>query len=112
MRICAWVAALTLNLILSSPCPAAPTARENYKEHCNVCHGADGKGQTRLGKKSGAKDLSDKVALAKLTDEDVFKTIKLGRKDAKGEEKMEPFGDEMSAAEITQLVAYVRTLAK
>ena len=91
---------------------AAPTARENYKTHCISCHGSDGKSQTRLGRKSGAKDLSDKAALSKLTDEDVFKTIKLGRKNNKGEEKMEPFGDDMSDAEITALVAYVRTLAK
>jgi mono/diheme cytochrome c family protein len=91
---------------------AAPTARENYKKHCTVCHGADGKAQTRLGRKSGAKDISDQAALAKLTDDAVFKTIKDGRKNDKGEEKMEPFGDDMSDAEITELVAFVRTLAK
>jgi len=104
----AWILALPLPSVLS----AAPAARENYKKHCNGCHGPDGKAQTRLGRKSGAKDLSDKVALAKLTDDEVFKTIKLGRKNDKGEEKMEPFGDEMSDGEITELVAYVRTLAK
>lgn len=91
---------------------AAPSAHDNYKKHCNVCHGADGKSQTRLGRKSGAKDLSDAAAMAKLSDGDVFKTIKDGRKNAKGEEKMEPFGDDLSEAEITDLVAYVRTLAK
>ena len=90
----------------------AAAAKENYKTHCTSCHGSDGKGQTRLGKKSGAKDLSDKAALAKLSDQEVFNTIKLGRKNAKGEEKMEAFGDDMSDAEITELVAYVRTLAK
>lgn len=90
----------------------AATAKENYKTHCASCHGPDGKSQTRLGKKSGAKDLSDRPTLAKLSDEELFKTIKLGRKNAKGEEKMEPFGDDISDAEITELVAYVRTLAK
>ncbi|HUR57295.1 MAG TPA: cytochrome c [Opitutaceae bacterium] len=91
---------------------AAPTAEENYKKHCTKCHGADGKAQTRLGKKSGAKDLSDKQAQAKMTDEEVFKTIKLGRKNSKGEEKMDAFGEDMPDKEITELVAYVRTLAK
>ena len=99
-------------LLLVTVAVAAPSARENYKTHCTSCHGSDGKSQTRLGKKSGAKDLSDKQALSKLTDADVFKTIKEGRKNDKGEEKMEPFGDDMSDAEITELVAYVRTLAK
>ena len=92
---------------------AAPlTARENFEKHCVDCHGPDGKSQTRLGRKSGAKDLSDKKNQAKLTDEDVFKTIKFGRKNSKGEEKMDAFGDGLSDPEITALVAFVRTLAK
>lgn len=91
---------------------AAPTARANFEKHCTSCHGKDGKGQTRLGRKSGAKDLTDKEAQAKLTDEDAFKGIKFGRKNSKGEEKMDAFGGDLSDAEITALVAYVRTLAK
>jgi mono/diheme cytochrome c family protein len=99
-------------LLLLAPPASAASARDNYKKHCTSCHGSDGRSQTRLGRKSGAKDLSDKVALAKLSDDDVFKTIKFGRKNDKGEEKMEPFGDDLADAEITELVAYVRTLAK
>jgi mono/diheme cytochrome c family protein len=112
MRACSYLTAPVLLLFAVARLEAAPTARENYKTHCTSCHGSDGKSQTRLGRKSGAKDLSDKAALAKLADEEVFKTIKLGRKNNKGEEKMEPFGDDLSDAEITELVAYVRTLAK
>jgi mono/diheme cytochrome c family protein len=104
--------ALALLVSLAASASTAAEARDNYKKHCTSCHGPDGKAQTRLGRKSGAKDLSDKVALGKLDDEAVFKTIKFGRKNEKGEEKMEPFGAEMSDAEITALVAYVRTLAK
>ena len=76
------------------------------------CHGPDGKSQTRLGRKSGAKDLSDKDNQAKLTDEDAFRGIKFGRKNKKGEEKMDAFGDVLSDPEITELVAFVRNLAK
>lgn len=90
----------------------ARTAEENYKKHCIGCHGADGKSQTRLGRKSGAKDLSDKGNQAKLTDEDAFNGIKKGRRNSKGEEKMEAFGDLLSDKEISELVAYVRTFAK
>jgi mono/diheme cytochrome c family protein len=90
----------------------AKTAQENYKKHCIGCHGPDGKSQTRLGRKSGAKDLSDKANQAKLTDEDAFNGIKNGRKNEKGEEKMDAFGAELSDKEISELVAYVRTLAK
>lgn len=101
------VAMLSVSLIA-----AESAALPNFKKHCAGCHGTDGKAQTRLGRKSGAKDLSDKAAQAKLSDADIFKTIKEGRKNAKGEEKMEPFGDELSDKEITELVAHVRTLAK
>ena len=112
MRVRFRPAASLLLLALAPLVFGAPSARDNYKQHCTSCHGSDGKAQTRLGKKSGAKNLSDKAALAKLSDEEVFKTIKFGRKNDKGEEKMEAFGDDMSDAEITELVAYVRTLAK
>lgn len=88
------------------------SAKENYEQNCVDCHGEDGKAQTRLGRKSGAKDLSDKAAMAKLSDDEVFKTIKFGRKNKKGEEKMEAFGGDFSDREITELVAFVRTLAK
>ena len=90
----------------------APGARENYEKHCVDCHGENGRAQTRLGRKSGAKDLTDQAAMAKLTDEEVFKTIKFGRKNKQGEEKMDAFGDGLSDAEIRDLVAFVRTLAK
>lgn len=101
-----------------SVCAAAPavgaekTAEQNYRKNCAGCHGSDGKAKTRLGRKSGAKDISDKAAMAKLTDAEVFKTIKEGRKDEHGEEKMEAFADDLSDQEITAIVAYVRTLAK
>ena len=91
---------------------AAPTARENFEKHCLDCHGADGKSQTRLGRKSGAKDLTDKSAMAKVTDDEAFKAIKFGRKNKKGVETMDAFGDGLSDKEITELVAYVRTFAK
>lgn len=103
-----WLAVL----VAAAAAPTAPSARGNFEKHCASCHGKDGRGQTRLGRKSGAKDLTDKAAQAKLTDEDAFQGIKFGRKNSKGEEKMDPFGKELSDAEITALVAYVRTLAK
>lgn len=104
---------LTAVLALGASLIAADhAALPNYRKHCAGCHGSDGKAQTRLGRKSGAKDLSDKQTQAKLSDAEVFKTIKEGRKNSKGEEKMEPFGDDLSDKEITDLVAYVRTLVK
>lgn len=92
--------------------PAPVVAREIYSEHCASCHGRDGKAQTRLGRKSGAKDLTDKKAMARLTDEDIAKTIRLGRKNAQGEELMEPFGRTLSEPQIAALVPLVRSYSQ
>ena len=103
---------LAAALLAAGLAAAALSAPQNFEKHCADCHGADGKAQTRLGRKSGAKDLTDKKAMAKLSDDEVFKTIKFGRKNTKGEEKMEAFGDGLSDPEITALVAFLRGLAK
>ena len=105
------VAALVLP-VMTPLVSAEKSAEENYKQHCVECHGRDGKSQTRLGRKSGAKDLTDKANQAKLTDEDAFNGIKNGRKNSKGEEKMEAFGDRLSDKEISELVAFIRKFAK
>lgn len=99
-------------LALATAMAFAATPEANYKQHCSKCHGPDGKAQTRLGKKSGAKDLSDKQGQAKLTEEEAFRTIKLGRKDKNGDEKMDAFGGDLSDKEITELVAFIRNFAK
>jgi mono/diheme cytochrome c family protein len=94
------------------PAGHAATAPENYEKHCATCHGSDGKARTRLGRKSGAKDLTDKERMAKLTDSEAFNGVKNGRKNARGEQTMDPFSAELSDKEINELVAYVRTFAK
>lgn len=112
MKLPARLLAVVLLPVVPALFAAERSAQDNWKKHCVDCHGANGKAQTRLGKKSGAKDLTDKPAMAKLTDDDLFKTIKLGRKNKQGEEKMEPFGDDLSDQEIKDMVAYVRAFAK
>ncbi len=106
------LACVAFTPLLAAPNAKPLGARENYEKHCVDCHGEDGKAQTRLGRKSGAKDLTNKPQMAKLSDEEVFKTIKFGRKNKRGEEKMDAFGDGLSDQEISELVAFVRTFAK
>jgi mono/diheme cytochrome c family protein len=104
---------LVLSSVLATALGAAvPAAVESYERHCAKCHGKDGKGQTRLGKRSGAPDFTDQARQAKLTDEDAFKGIKFGRRNAKGEERMDAFGGDLTDAEIAALVAYIRGFAK
>ena len=46
-----------------------------YEASCAKCHGADGKGQTTMGKKNGAKDYSTAAVQDALTDAAAIKAI-------------------------------------
>jgi cytochrome c553 len=86
---------------------AAP-ASENWENHCTKCHGEDGKGQTKVGKKLKLKDYTDAAVQAEMKDEEMTKAIAQGINDAAGKEKMKAYKDELSADEIKDLVAYIR----
>jgi len=87
-------------------CSAAPVA-ENWENHCTKCHGEDGKGLTKTGKKLNLKDYTDAAVQAKMTDVDMTKAIVEGVFE-KGKERMKAYKDELSADEIKDLVAYIR----
>lgn len=95
-----FIASATLGL-------AAPVT-ENWENHCTKCHGEDGKGQTKVGKKLKVKDYTDAKVQAELKDEDMVKATAEGILDAAGKEKMKSYKDELSAEEIKELVAYIR----
>src|SRR5258708_35863161 len=59
----------------------AADAKALYEKECAKCHGADGKGDTKMGKKLGAKDYTDAKVQADLKDDAAFKAIKEGLKD-------------------------------
>ena len=88
-------------------CAAAPVS-ENWENHCTKCHGDDGKGLTKAGKKLQLKDYTDAKVQADMKDEDIIKTITDGVKDKAGKEKMKSYKDELSSDEIKDLVAFVR----
>ncbi len=88
----------------------AADAKETYEKDCAKCHGKDGKGQTVMGKKQGAKDYTDAKVQDELKDDAAFKAIKNGyKKDDK--EVMKP-SEGLSDDEIKGLVAYMRTFKK
>ena len=86
---------------------AAPVA-ENWENHCAKCHGADGKGQTKAGKKLNVKDYTDAKVQAEMKDADIIKITAEGVKDKAGKERMKGFKDELSEAEIKEFVGYIR----
>ena len=94
----------------------AADAKENYDTLCAKCHGAEGKADTKMGQKLGAKDLTDAKVQADMKDEDAAKAIKDGIKDADGKTKMKAFvtgaDTPLSDDEVKALVTYVRGLKK
>jgi mono/diheme cytochrome c family protein len=86
---------------------AAPVA-ENWENHCTKCHGADGKGETKAGRKLKVRDYTDPKVQAEMKEADMIKAISDGLKDKNGKETMKAYKEELSAKEIEELVAYVR----
>ncbi len=67
---------LTLALFVAAAASiSAAEAKENWEKHCQKCHGADGKGQTKMGRQSGVKDYTDSKVQAELKDENAIKII-------------------------------------
>ena len=89
----------------------AADVKELYEKSCVKCHGADGKGDTKMGKKVGVKDLTDAKVQAEFTDEQAFKTIKDGKKDKEDKVLMKPI-EGATDDEIKSLVAHTRSLKK
>ena len=90
---------------------SAAGAKENWDASCAKCHGTDGKGQTKIGQKMGARDYSDPKVQASFTDEEAFKATKEGLKDKDGKIQMKAYTN-FSDDEIKALVAYVRDFKK
>lgn len=83
-----------------------------WKEHCSSCHGNDGKGKTKAGRKAKVKDLTDKKYQASFTDTKGFLNTKNGMKDDKGKEQMKAFGQELKDDQLKQLIKFTRMLAE
>jgi cytochrome c553 len=89
----------------------AADAKENYDNLCAKCHGAEGKGDTKMGQKLGCKDFTDAAVQAAIKDADAAKALKEGLKSSDDKTLMKPF-DTLSDDDIKALVAYVRGLKK
>ena len=83
----------------------ARSATDLYMRHCNSCHGRDGRAQTRKGKFSHARDLTDAKWQDDVSDERIFNSIMNGR-NVRG--NMPAFSDKLNEKEVESLVGFVR----
>jgi len=91
-------------------------AKDNWDTLCAKCHGAEGKGDTKMGTRLGCKDFTDAKVQADIKDDAATKAIVDGLKSDDDKTLMKPFvtgaDSPLSDAEVKALVAYVRTLKK
>ncbi len=76
-----------------------------FKSKCAMCHGADARGETSVGKSLKLRDFSS-ADVQKQTDAELKKIIEDGRG------KMPPYKAKLAAGEADALVAFIRTLKK
>ncbi len=91
--------------LLSTTARAQGDGAALFKTKCAPCHGADGKGQTTMGKALKARDLGSEE-VQKQTDAQLTEIVNNG----KG--KMPGYKGKLTDDQIKQLVSFVRTLGK
>lgn len=107
MKHATWflVAIVVVLLVPNVMADPAEDSAALYKAKCAMCHGAEGSGDTTMGKKLQVRDLrSDDVQ--KQTDEQLLETV------AKGKAKMPAYDGKITVDEIKLLVAHIRSLKK
>lgn len=92
-------------LILALTVPAFGDGAAVYKSKCAMCHGADGSGNTTMGKNMQLRDLGS-ADVQKQTDAQLTAII------ADGKAKMPAYKAKLTAAEIKDQVAYIRGMKK
>lgn len=100
------VAALAIAIVLL-PAASWAAGADTFKAKCVMCHGADGKGDTPMGKKNNVRDLGS-AEVQKQTDAQLTDIITKG----KNPPKMPAFEGKLTADEIKQLVAHLRSIKK
>jgi cytochrome c553 len=98
-------------IAVSALSAVAADAKATYEKDCAKCHGKEGKGDTKMGQKLGAKDYTDAKVQAELKDDAAIKAIKEGLKDKDGKTLMKP-SEGLSDADIKGLVDYMRKFKK
>ena len=85
---------------------AAVNAATIYNRQCVSCHGRDGRGRTRKGRQTHARDMTNREWQDDISDERLFNSINNGRG------KMPAFRKKISENDIDALVAYVRRMRR
>jgi cytochrome c6 len=101
-----WLVVIMVAVGLTATAARTDDASEKlYSTKCAACHGADGKGQTAMGKANKLNDLAS-AEVQKHTDDELAAII------GGGKGKMPAYSKSLKPEQIKGLVEYVRGLAK
>ena len=95
-------AIVLISLSLSQPA-LSQSAADLYKSKCQMCHGADGKGNTPVAKTMGVRDFKS-PEVAKESAADMIALTKNGKN------KMPAYSGKLTDDQIKDLVTYIRGL--
>jgi mono/diheme cytochrome c family protein len=98
-------AVMLLAILLVAPAFAQGPGADTYKAKCAMCHGADGLAATPMGKTMKVLSFKDPT-MVKAPDAQFIASTK----DGKG--KMPAYAGKLTDAQITDVVAYIRSLQK
>jgi mono/diheme cytochrome c family protein len=105
LKVVMGVSVITALLGVTRPSRADEGSEKLYKTKCAACHGADGKGETAIGKANKMRDLAS-ADIQKQSDEDLLEII------TKGKNKMPAYGKSLKPEQIKDLVTYIRSFGK
>ncbi len=94
-----------ISISLAVPVIAQQAGEATYKAKCAMCHGADGTGNTPVGKTMKVRSLKSDEDV-KMTDAELTKATKAGVG------KMQGYAGKLTDAQISDVVVYIRTLQK
>jgi mono/diheme cytochrome c family protein len=97
--------ALIALAMLLSTYTLADSGADAYKTKCSACHGANGAGDTMLGKNLKLRSLAS-AEVQKQSDDELAIII------SKGKDKMPPYDRKLSKDQIGDVVKYIRSLKK
>jgi len=100
-----WAGTIGLILFLGLPSRGQETGESLFKAKCAMCHGPDGAGKTTMGQALKIPDLHSSE-VQKLGDAELTQIV------TKGKNKMPAYEEKLSKEQITQLVGFIRDLAK
>ncbi len=92
----------------------APPGRALYDAHCAICHGSTGKGDGPGARvvRQPMRDFSDPAAMQAVSDRFLVEITKKGSSQFGRSNAMPAWGMKLSDAEIQDVVAYIRSLAR